>query len=465
MAGSLSLSNLLCFLANKYGKLKSNDFKVVLSEFYSIEDIAEAKFLLLDDVKNAADTSTFEKLPHMARRRDSVNRLGKEVDDLFSLWVFVDENGLSNSLPTYVSDSPDRMPSLRLFEGDMLLLLNRLEKVEHTLNEHGSVLATISTHVSHKQSTHTPFSMQVRPATQAAQASVSNQTSHAIATTPLHQAPSVSFSWALGGSESTSTPTGQSGQSGTTTVDVHSDQYAGCSESNDELPFTVVESARSRRKRRRQQISPPQQQQQQHRQQQPQTNDKKDGNIKRPGRSLIVGKSIAATNGKPLSKEIKAANEFYKKAVFYIDNVDPSVTAEDLEEFVTTNLSVQVFSVFDAKPRKYKNNNTNKSKKNTEIVAGNAFRLCINNEHRDRLLNEDCWPAYVKVAEWVFKPAKQQNKQSSDVQLESSAAPIPTDDNTLTGGDSDVMTADDTIIMMTDHSQSLSNSNLDDDQN
>lgn len=311
MAGGLSLSNLLCFLVNKYGKLKSIDLKVVLSEFYSIEDIAEAKFLLLNDLKNAVDTSTFDKLPHVARRRDSVNRLGKEVlDDLFSLWVFVD--------------------------------------------------------------------------------------SHVVSASPMHQFPSASYSWALGGSESTSTPTGQSG---TTTVDVHSDQYAGCSESNDELPFTVVESARSRRKRRRQQNSPPQQQlrQQQQQQQQPQTNDKKDGNTKRPGRSLIIGKSIAARNDKPLSKEIKAANEFYKKAVFYIDNVDPSVTAEDLEEFLTTKLSVQVFSVFDAKPRKYKNN-TNKSKKNTEIVVGNAFRLCINNEHRDRLLNEDCWPAYVKVA-------------------------------------------------------------------
>jgi hypothetical protein len=60
--------------------------------------IVEAKQRFLDDVSNSK-LSTTDKLPHFPKRRDGVNRSAREVDDITSI---VDEQGLSNSLPSYV---------------------------------------------------------------------------------------------------------------------------------------------------------------------------------------------------------------------------------------------------------------------------------------------------------------------------------------------------------------------------
>ena len=46
---------------------------------------------------------------------------------------------------------------------------------------------------------------------------------------------------------------------------------------------------------------------------------------------------------------IAAAKPLVKKAVFYIDNVDPTVSIDDMHEFVSS-MSVQVLSLFEAKP-------------------------------------------------------------------------------------------------------------------
>ena len=46
----------------------------------------------------------------MPRRRDGDNRVAREVDDIVTLFQFVDENKLLANLPMYVSGSPDLMP-------------------------------------------------------------------------------------------------------------------------------------------------------------------------------------------------------------------------------------------------------------------------------------------------------------------------------------------------------------------
>jgi len=64
------------------------------------------------------------KRPHIPQRREGNERLCREVDDLISLLTFLDEQKCLNHLPVCVSDNPDNMPSVRLYEGDFNVLMN-----------------------------------------------------------------------------------------------------------------------------------------------------------------------------------------------------------------------------------------------------------------------------------------------------------------------------------------------------
>jgi hypothetical protein len=62
-------------------------------------------------------------------------------------------------------------------------------------------------------------------------------------------------------------------------------------------------------------------------------------------------------------------------------------------EFVTS-VSIEVISCFEVKPRR---------KPRLSDVTYKAFRLCIPEADRCKLLNADIWPAYVSISEWFFK--------------------------------------------------------------
>ena len=164
-----------------------------------------------------------------------------------------------------------------------------------------------------------------------------------------------------------------------------------------EQPFTRYESRRHQQKRRRQES----------RQQEQQKAGRSDvpassvgaGTRARRG-PLMIGKSAGSTTNPVVS----AANGWYRKSVFYIDNVDSCVTEDDLKEFVK-GLSVRFVSCNEVKPRRRRNETTN----------GKAFRLCINRDDRQLLLDADKWPAYVAVSDWIFKQPKH--------------APVDTDSN------------------------------------
>lgn len=138
----LVLCEPLCFLLNKYRKQSQlSVLKSAVVDFYSIYDITEAKQRLLDDV---GLLSISDKLPHIPKRRDGANRIVKDFDDIIHILTIIDEQGLLSSLPRYAAVNPDNMPYLRLFDGDMLLLLTRLDKLESKLMEFSSALTAIN---------------------------------------------------------------------------------------------------------------------------------------------------------------------------------------------------------------------------------------------------------------------------------------------------------------------------------
>jgi len=59
----------------------------------------------------------------------------------------LDENLKLDCLPKYVSDSPDTMPSVRLYEGDLAVLMKAIEKMESRMDEFRSQLTAIASEV------------------------------------------------------------------------------------------------------------------------------------------------------------------------------------------------------------------------------------------------------------------------------------------------------------------------------
>ena len=141
---SVVLSDALCFIVNKYGKVHETTLKSVLTDFYDADCLSKAKLRLIEDI-DKLNLST--KRPHVASRRDGDGRLAKEVSDILTLLQFVDEHNLSSNLPTYVASSPDTMPSLRLYDGDMKMIVKMLQDMRANLFEYGSSIAAICTEV------------------------------------------------------------------------------------------------------------------------------------------------------------------------------------------------------------------------------------------------------------------------------------------------------------------------------
>ena len=54
-----------------------------------------------------------------------------------------------NDLPCYVSRSPDCMPAIRLYEGDMAVMMNLLTKLDGHIVNNGSAVAAITSDLCH----------------------------------------------------------------------------------------------------------------------------------------------------------------------------------------------------------------------------------------------------------------------------------------------------------------------------
>ena len=334
---------------------------------------------------------TSTKFPHVPQRRDGENRLIREADDILLLFTCLDENKLMDKLPRYVADGPDSMPSLRLYEGDMNVFLLLLEKMNTKLQEFGLALSTITRDVG---------ALQSKLITVGEFPSIQQVYGPATSTTAAQRQ---STDGVRGNSTNIETENGVMGQPTSLlnsdwatiacTPYAHENRFAPlASATDDESTAQPFDVARPRRNKRLRIKTPPQQsttantQQQRPEQQRPAATRS----------STVFGKSTTATN-------ISAARKLRKKKVVYcIDNGSTDCSLEDIKDFVS-GLSVDVISCFEAKPRRRRGEDVVNDRK--------AFRLCIGEDDRDRLLNEAAWPDSVTISEWFFKSTSTSNEQ------------------------------------------------------
>jgi len=83
-------------------------------------------------------------------------------------------------------------------------------------------------------------------------------------------------------------------------------------------------------------------------------------------------------------------------------NLSNSCTPSDIKSFVS-GLSVEVLSVVEVKPRRRRGEDTD------DAVDRKAFRLCINADDRERLLDASVWSDSVLISQWYTLSNKTTN--------------------------------------------------------
>lgn len=431
--GQLVLSEPLCYIVNKFGICQLKTLKTTMFDFYSIEEISAAKFQLMQDIEKMQLTV---KGPRIPQRRDGDNRLAREIDDIVILLTFLDENKLLNGLPRYVSANPEFYPSTRLCEGDLKFLFTYMERMERQIQSFDVQLSAIMQEVHTLQWTQTrpvqavgggaiPFSATFQQPVQQPVHSQKQQQQPSFADTlmsnvqsravnkPATQAQQQKQQQSTGARPSTaytsdvhdagkSSGSKQQLQSHSSQPDWARMSHSQAESTDDEQPFTVFQSRSQQRKKRR--LSKLME-----------ANDEQDrtrGRTQRPRRNrkpLVVGslKSVPVNadtaSGSAVVPThlgaITAAKPFTRKAVFCVDNVNPSCESEHLVTFVQS-LDVTVITCHDTKPRRRKNETISDKDVNDDR---RAFRLCIKAEDREKLLNPDSWPEHICISEWFFK--------------------------------------------------------------
>jgi len=432
----LALSEVLCFVVNKFAKLPTKQMKGILVDFYSDEAVSEAKIRLLNDIE-ALELST--KLPHVSRRRDGDNRIVREVDDIITMIQYLDENKLLSSMPKYVSANPDNIPSSRLFEGDLNILMTMIEKIGTKMDQYGSTLSAIVREVN---TLHSKFMSleQFPPLSVAANASAPvqsiqpRQSRSQLPAQPWQQQPS--------SQAPIETPGGNSKDNNTaSTADVTNKSKAGNSsadldvqwsslasspqaagnrfavlaltdddDNHDDQPFQLVRSQRSVRlaaKRQRQQSAA-------------QDDRQRKNPLAQQRAQTVTGQSNATKLG------LWAAKKTIKKAVFCVDNVGLTCKEDDIRAHVAS-LGAQVFSCFKTNPRRRPNETAE------DVLDRKAFRLCVNAADRDRILDPDAWPDSIRIADWFFRDKNIQRDNEGKRQRLSTSSPIQNNQQETTG--------------------------------
>ena len=135
MADSIIVSELLCFVVNNCGKTHVKNMKDVIVDFYSPEEIADAKEILYAElIKLKVDSLSRKK------RRQGDNKGDKACGDLMDYVALADEQGILSSLPMFVAANLDRVPTIQPQQMDICSLLKKLVDLEIRVSKHDELL-------------------------------------------------------------------------------------------------------------------------------------------------------------------------------------------------------------------------------------------------------------------------------------------------------------------------------------
>jgi hypothetical protein len=79
------VSELLCFLRNKFGKTPDDNVKTIIFDFYDDDDIIGAKKLLHDELSKLK----LDNFPDRLMQRKGDNKKKFNLDDVFVMFAFL----------------------------------------------------------------------------------------------------------------------------------------------------------------------------------------------------------------------------------------------------------------------------------------------------------------------------------------------------------------------------------------
>lgn len=386
------ICDLLCFAINKFSRVPMKPLKMIVNDFYSPDDICNAKDLLIDEVE-VLNIENWAKPPR--RRKDSITRTQNEVDDIFSAISSLDEGLNLHKLPTFVSSDPDRMPSVKLNDGDLAALLLKLNAIETNVSEIKAATCQLLA-MKHLATGQAPKQGSLRTRGKPG----ANSRDQVDAGTVSVECPLQSVSFIPGPSSRPSESDGAPMQQGLTS--------SGDDDSTANNDFTEV----SRRKRHKKSSSPNLSSSQAVASSA--TRKTYASLVSSPAPRLTV--SRPSVKPKPLtvigasnSSALKASKTLaVKKAVFCVGNIDSSYTSSNVEDYIS-GVGVRVLSCFELKP-------------SASQPDSKAFRVCIVAEDKAIFCHRDNWFVGVSVREWVHKP-KSDPLPLADSAVKVSAAP------------------------------------------
>lgn len=435
---SLRLNHVLCFLFTKLNKCDVRFIKQAILDYFLPEDIHEAKELFLSCVSTLYNVESLSKI----RTRRGDDRTEHELDDIFTVITELDEKQTLSQLPTFVSDSAEKMPSKSIVEGDMRAIMNRFSKMEqqilhlqNTINqltsEMSAIVASQSLVIRQQRDLHPSSRTFIDSSVDGPrcdhQLSTASQPSGLV-----KNVESINKSSVINRPRLSSAVQLQSIPNKRWSDVNFSSASASC---DDHLyPEDAWQDAPSRKRRKTktksQGVSPsitnlPNKV--------PQTstegvnddvilNAKENGIYHNPDKSstvlsyssvvkagkqrptMIVGKKISDS----LQDRVIAAKPYVGKAVFCIDNVSRHAGVPDIVTYIN-NLEVNVLSCFQVKPRR------SQWQRSHGIIPQDriAFRVCIPREQTGKLLDANAWPAHIALTAWRFRKPEPTTRMDS----------------------------------------------------
>ena len=433
-------SPVLVYFIENFGSVDNSSLKNVARDFYSVEDLAVAKNVLLEYVSDLK----LVNLPRVHQHRAGPDRASLEVDDILLMLNFVDENRKMNDLPRFVTDKISLVPSQRLFEGDLQFLYSGLKKMDAKMEDMFAFVSKLynlytsqtTAHVGTTQVSgpshlaHPPGFVQLYMNQHQSSASQSTvKEPRQLSSVPPIGAHSASSGGVLinkDNSVSDSRPQQQSAvsqkpPSWAVQVDL-TEQATGITSSRvtesdkDDDGYTVV---RNRRLSRRLRNNLPETVDDNTSVKKRLLSDDRgipntvsphfinvtQGQAKQKKGPLVVGKRLSQSHSLLMGRK--------RKRYFYLDNVNPDYTARDVVSFLGVE-NINVVSCIAVKPRK--------RWQGQDTSDRAAFRICIYDDDEERFLDPYLLPRGISVYPWIFKAPRDREIGATHVEVGGSRA-------------------------------------------
>lgn len=365
------MNDLLCFCVNKLSRIGVKPLKNVCLDFFTADQINIARESVFNEVEKLQLSISGSKLPR--KRRDSANKnnaakTATDLDDIVDLLIYLDEQKFLDKLPIYVCGDPDKIPSIKLTDGDLAIVLLKLSSIDDRIDLIQKSLDTVINSIKNHEVANAGANIyqgisQVRSMTGLSHNAL--ETSQDVQVTRDYSGPS---------------------------MQERSSVFPAASDMSE---LSDVEGFKTMARKRKKLFTPP--------------DNRTVGisfasavskNARPPGQAQTKRPVMI---GSAASSSIKASKTIYlNKAVFCLSNVDLNYSCDDIMDYLKS-INVRPLTCFDLRP------NPNFP------VDSKAFRICIVDEDKQFLLNNANWAVGVTIRPWVRKTAKDNTMNTAGI--------------------------------------------------